>query len=216
MRAMILAGGLSTRLYPLTKAVPKPCVPVGGEPISGHVMRWLASHGYDEVAINVFYLADAVRAAFGDGSRYGVALHYLDEPELTGSAGALKQMEGWFDGTFVVVGCDEFPCSDSNSVSFKVDDSWFHDARHFILHGTPFRPDAVAAAVPPVVNKCEVTYYGWRWRPISRTIDLWPRLLEAQCVPINLDNGNPISKIDGMPTTPAPAPAVTAPAASPK
>jgi NDP-sugar pyrophosphorylase family protein len=75
-------------------------------------MRWLASHGYDEVAINIFYLADAVRAAFGDGSRFGVTLQYLVEPELTGSAGGLKQMEGWFDQTFVVVGCDDLTNAD--------------------------------------------------------------------------------------------------------
>lgn len=112
MRAMILAGGLSTRLYPLTKDVPKPCVPVAGEPVSGHVMRWLAHHGFDEIAINVYYHAEAVRAAFGDGSRYGVKLHYLHEKELTGSAGALKQMDGWFDETFVVVGCDDLTDAD--------------------------------------------------------------------------------------------------------
>jgi mannose-1-phosphate guanylyltransferase len=112
MRAMILAGGMSTRLYPLTKEVPKPLVPVANEPISGNVMRWLSSHGYDEIAINVFYLAEKVEAAFGDGSRYGVKLHYLREPELTGSAGGLKQMEGWFDDTFVVVGCDDLTDAD--------------------------------------------------------------------------------------------------------
>ncbi len=116
MRAMILAGGMSTRLYPLTKQVPKPIVPVAGEPISGHVMRWLSSFGYDEVAINVFYLAELVQNTFGDGSRYGVKLHYLHERELTGSAGALKQMEGWFDGTFVVVGCDDLTDADLASL----------------------------------------------------------------------------------------------------
>jgi mannose-1-phosphate guanylyltransferase len=112
MRAMILAGGMSTRLYPLTKQVPKPIVPVVGEPISGHVMRWLSSFGYDEIAINVFYLAEFVERTFGDGSRFGVHLHYLRERELTGSAGALKQMEGWFDSTFVVVGCDDLTNAD--------------------------------------------------------------------------------------------------------
>jgi NDP-sugar pyrophosphorylase family protein len=109
---MILAGGMSTRLYPLTKQVPKPIVPVVGEPISGHVMRWLSSFGYDEIAINVFYLAELVERTFDDGSRYGVHLHYLRERELTGSAGALKQMEGWFDSTFVVVGCDDLTNAD--------------------------------------------------------------------------------------------------------
>ncbi len=116
MRAMILAGGMSTRLYPLTKQVPKPIVPIAGEPISGHVMRWLSSFGYDEVAINVFYLAELVESAFGDGSRYGVHLHYLREPHLTGSAGALKQMDGWFDSTFVVVGCDDLTNADLASL----------------------------------------------------------------------------------------------------
>jgi mannose-1-phosphate guanylyltransferase len=116
MRAMILAGGMSTRLYPLTKQVPKPIVPVAGEPISGHVMRWLSSHGYDEVAINVFYLAELVEQTFADGSRFGVKLHYLREPELTGSAGGLKQMEGWFDSTFVVVGCDDLTNADLASL----------------------------------------------------------------------------------------------------
>ena len=116
MRSMILAGGMSTRLYPLTKQVPKPLVPIANEPISGNVMRWLSSFGYDEVAINVFYLAEAVEAAFGDGSGYGVKLHYLHESELTGSAGALKQMEGWFDQTFVVVGCDDLTDADLASL----------------------------------------------------------------------------------------------------
>lgn len=116
MRAMILAGGMSTRLYPLTKQVPKPIVPVAGEAISGHVMRWLTSFGYDEVAINVFYLAELVERTFGDGSRFGVKLHYLHERELTGSAGALKQMEGWFDSTFVVVGCDDLTDADLGSL----------------------------------------------------------------------------------------------------
>jgi len=104
---MILAGGMSTRLYPLTRAVPKPLVPVAGEPITAHVIRWLASFGYDEIAINVYYLADQIKARFGDGSAFGVKLRYLDEAELMGSAGALKPLESFFTEPFVVVGCDD-------------------------------------------------------------------------------------------------------------
>jgi len=92
---MILAGGMSTRLYPLTKQVPKPLVPVAGEPITAHIMRWLQSFGYTDLAINVHYLADRIEAAFGDGSRYGVKLNYLHEAELMGSAGALKPLESF-------------------------------------------------------------------------------------------------------------------------
>jgi len=104
---MLLAGGMSTRLYPLTRQVPKPLVPVAGEPISAQILRYLHSYGIEDVAINVHYHADQIREAFGDGSSYGVRLHYLDEPKLMGSAGAVKQMEDFFsDGTFVVIGCD--------------------------------------------------------------------------------------------------------------
>ena len=111
-KAMILAGGMSTRLYPLTKQVPKPLVPVVGEPISAHIMRWLASFGYTDVAMNVHYLSESIESAFGDGSRYGVRLNYLNEAELMGSAGAIKPLQSFFDGTFVVVGCDDL--SDAN------------------------------------------------------------------------------------------------------
>jgi len=104
---MLLAGGMSTRLYPLTRQLPKPLVPVAGEPVSAHILRYLHSYGIDDVAINVHYHAEQIQEAFGDGSRYGVRLHYLVEPELMGSAGAVKQMQQFFsDGTFIVIGCD--------------------------------------------------------------------------------------------------------------
>jgi NDP-sugar pyrophosphorylase family protein len=108
LKAMILAGGMSTRLYPLTKEVPKPLVPIAGEPNSGHLMRYLRSFGIEEIAINVHYLADRIVEAFGDGSQYGVKLHYLHERVLLGSAGGVKQMQSFLgDDTFVVIGCDE-------------------------------------------------------------------------------------------------------------
>jgi NDP-sugar pyrophosphorylase family protein len=108
MKAMLLAGGLSTRLYPLTKTVPKPLVPVAGVPNAIHLINYLKSFGYDEIAINVHYLADAITRTLGDGSAFGVRLEYLHEATLMGSAGALKPMEHFFgNDTFVVVGCDD-------------------------------------------------------------------------------------------------------------
>jgi NDP-sugar pyrophosphorylase family protein len=103
---MILAGGLSTRLYPLTKTVPKALVPIAGEPIAAHVARYLRSFGIDEIAINVHYHAEQIEARLGTGAEFGVTFHYLREPVLLGSAGAVKQMEGFFNQTFVVIGCD--------------------------------------------------------------------------------------------------------------
>ena len=108
MRAMILAGGLSTRLYPLTKQVPKPLVPVVGSPNAVHLMRYLTSYGFNEIAINVHYLADMILESLGDGSAYGARIEYLHEKELLGSAGAVKQMQEFLGGdSFVVIGCDD-------------------------------------------------------------------------------------------------------------
>jgi len=105
---MILAGGLSTRLYPLTKQVPKPLVPVAGEPNAVHLIRYLKSYGFDEIAINVHYHADMIARKLGDGSDFGVRLEYLHEAVLLGSAGAVKQMQRFFGSDpFVVVGCDD-------------------------------------------------------------------------------------------------------------
>src|ERR1700724_3188294 len=107
MRGMILAGGLSTRLYPLTLDLPKPLVPVLDRPVVDHIIDYLASHGVDDIVINVHYFAEAVEAYIGDGSRWNVRITYLREPKLMGSAGALKQVESRFTSTFVVIGCDD-------------------------------------------------------------------------------------------------------------
>ena len=108
MKAMILAGGLSTRLYPLTRQVPKPLVPIADIPNAVHLIGYLRAAGITEIAINVHYLASRIEAALGDGSQFGVRLEYLYEEELLGSAGAVKQMAAFFgDEDFVVVGCDD-------------------------------------------------------------------------------------------------------------
>ena len=105
---MILAGGMSTRLYPLTKQVPKPLVPVAGIPNAVHLIAYLKQYGCEEIAINVHYLADQITQRLGDGSQFGVRLTYLHEEVLLGSAGAVKQMEAFLkDDDFVVVGCDD-------------------------------------------------------------------------------------------------------------
>jgi len=104
---MILAGGLSTRLYPLTLALPKPLVPVLDRPVVAHVLEYLRAHDVAQLALNVHYFAAAVESFVGDGSPFGVSVTYLREAQLMGSAGAVKQMESFFDGTFIVIGCDD-------------------------------------------------------------------------------------------------------------
>ncbi len=112
MRGMILAGGLSTRLYPLTLDVPKTLVPVLNVPVVSHVIGYLSRHGVDDIVINVHYFAQAVERYIGDGSRWNVRMSYLREPQLMGSAGAVKQVEDRFEETFVVIGCDDITTID--------------------------------------------------------------------------------------------------------
>jgi NDP-sugar pyrophosphorylase family protein len=107
MKGMILAGGLSTRLYPLTLDLPKPLVPVLDRPVVAHVIEYLRSFGVDDLAINVHYFEKAVRTFVGDGSAWNVRIFYLHEPELMGSAGAVRQVADRFSETFVVIGCDD-------------------------------------------------------------------------------------------------------------
>ena len=103
-RAMILAAGKGTRLWPLTARIPKAMVSVGGRPLLEHTVELLREHGVRDIAINLHAHADVIAEHFGDGSRFGVRLTYSFEPQLLGTAGAVKKLEEFFkDGTFYVV-----------------------------------------------------------------------------------------------------------------
>jgi MurNAc alpha-1-phosphate uridylyltransferase len=80
MKAMLLAAGRGERLRPLTDRTPKPLLSVGGEPLAAHQLRALAAAGVRDIVMNVAWLADDIRAALGDGARWGVTIHYSAEP----------------------------------------------------------------------------------------------------------------------------------------
>src|SRR5215207_10443349 len=104
MRAMILAAGYGTRLWPLTIDRAKPAIPFMGKPLVGYVAEYLARYGCDEVAVNLHHRPDSVRRALGDGSRFGVRLQYVEEPVILGTSGALDNTREFFEHeTFVVV-----------------------------------------------------------------------------------------------------------------
>jgi mannose-1-phosphate guanylyltransferase len=106
-RAMIMAAGLGTRLYPLTRTTPKPMVPVVNRPVMEHMLALLVRHGVTEVAANLHYYPDDIRSYFGDGSGFGVRLHFNYEVELLGTAGGVGAFRGLLaDGTFLVMSGD--------------------------------------------------------------------------------------------------------------
>ncbi len=107
MKAMALAAGKGTRLFPLTGEIPKPLAPVVDTPIIGHIFGLLAAHGIDEVHVNVHYLADALLEAYGEESlTNGMKIRLNREEELLGTAGGVKRLADRFGDTFVVVSGD--------------------------------------------------------------------------------------------------------------
>ncbi len=103
MRAVVLAAGLGTRLRPLTEFVPKPLLPVGGQPLIAHTLARLEAAGCEAAAINLYHLGDRIRERLGPA--YGkMPLAYSEERELLGTLGALGPLrEFWRDAEVVVV-----------------------------------------------------------------------------------------------------------------
>jgi len=97
LTAVVMAGGLGTRLRPLTETLPKPMLPVGDRPVMEHVVEQLQKVGISRVSITTHYKPEAIKAHFGDGRRFGLEIDYVNEEEPLGTAGALgllKQPEG--------------------------------------------------------------------------------------------------------------------------
>src|SRR5215210_4663403 len=105
MKAMILAAGFGTRLFPLTIDRTKPAIPFLGKPLVGYVAEYIAGFGIKDIVVNLHHQPDSVIRALGDGSGYGVHIDYTREvPDILGTAGALDNARGLLeDDTFVVV-----------------------------------------------------------------------------------------------------------------
>jgi NDP-sugar pyrophosphorylase family protein len=104
VRAIVLSAGYGTRLWPLTEDRTKPAIPILGKPLVGYVAEYLAGYGIDEIVVNLHHRPDSVRRALGDGGRFGVKLHYVEEPVILGTSGALDNTRTFFEHeTFVVV-----------------------------------------------------------------------------------------------------------------
>ncbi|HYL06574.1 MAG TPA: NDP-sugar synthase [Thermoanaerobaculia bacterium] len=97
VRALVLAAGLGMRLRPLTGNMPKPLLPVLGEPILGHTLRRLAAAGCEAAAINLHHRGDQIRRALGNVLE-GMPLTWSEEPQLLGTLGALQPLAGFFAG----------------------------------------------------------------------------------------------------------------------
>lgn len=106
MQAVILAGGLGTRLRPITNSIPKVMVLVNGKPFLQHQMEYLKRFGLNNFLIFAAYLGEKIQDYFGDGTRYGLNIEYSFEKEPMGTAGALKNAERKLEDTFLLLNGD--------------------------------------------------------------------------------------------------------------
>ena len=103
MKAVILAGGLGTRLQPYTTFVPKPMLPLGEKPLLEHLIEWLKKNGIKTTVLCVSYLRKTIEDYFEDGERFGMDIEYAVAGKPLATAGQLKTAEQFIDDSFVCV-----------------------------------------------------------------------------------------------------------------
>lgn len=106
VKGIIMAGGIGSRLKPLTCSLPKPMVPVLNRPIMEYTVELLKKYGIEEIGVTLQYLPGAIQDYFGNGSDWGVNLYYFLEDVPLGTAGSVKNTGNFLDETFVVVSGD--------------------------------------------------------------------------------------------------------------
>jgi mannose-1-phosphate guanylyltransferase len=145
MKAMILAAGLGTRMRPLTDHCPKPLLPLLLQPMLDHILAQLPRHGIRDVIINLHHHADQLARWLGDGSRWGVHLSLSYEPEILGTAGALKRVEPLLrDAPFLVLNADVLIDMDLQAL-------WHWHCQRQALVTMVLRPDPAARSYGAVI-----------------------------------------------------------------
>jgi N-acetyl-alpha-D-muramate 1-phosphate uridylyltransferase len=133
---MILAAGRGERMRPLTLVKPKPLLEAGGAPLIAHHLRALQAAGFEDVVVNLSWLGDQIRAALGDGTGYGVRLHYSDEgPEpLETGGGIFRALPLLGEGPFLVLNGDVWTDIDWSQLHDRLA---AHDLAHLVLVPNP-------------------------------------------------------------------------------
>lgn len=103
MRAMVLCAGYGLRLGEHTRHTPKAMLRLAGLPLLEYILRHLARHGFDEIAVNLHFLPETIREYFGDGRSCGCQLTYVEEAELLGTAGSVRRMAEFLAGGIFLV-----------------------------------------------------------------------------------------------------------------
>jgi len=142
VKAFLLAAGEGRRLGKVTAHRPKPMLEVGGRPILEYNVRLLAQHGIRELIINLHHCPETITRHFGDGTRLGVRITYLQEPTLLGTSGAVKNAADLLRGPFLVMYGDNLTNCD---LSRLID---FHNIKHGVTTIALFhRENAISSGI---------------------------------------------------------------------
>jgi len=172
----ILAGGLATRLRPLTETIPKSLVEIGGRPFVEYQIELLRAHGLTEIVLLVGYLGEQIEAALGDGSRYDVRLRYAyDGPHLLGTGGALRRAMPLLGEAFFVLYGDTYLVCDYEAIQRAFIEqskaglmAVFHNCNQWDRSNVVFH------------NACVVAYDKHTPTPVMEYIDYGVGLLRAE------------------------------------
>lgn len=115
-KAVILAGGLGTRLRPFTEVIPKPLLPIGEKAVLEIQIEHFKLHGFDEIYLATNYKSEYIEGFFGDGSRYGIKLFVSKEKEPLGTAGPLSLLQDRLTEPFIVMNGDILSSIDFSSL----------------------------------------------------------------------------------------------------
>jgi mannose-1-phosphate guanylyltransferase len=138
-QVVILAGGLGTRLRPVTETTPKVMINILGKPFLEHKLNQIKNFGINDVVLCVGYLGNLIKDYFGNGTKFGVNIEYAYEKELLGTAGAIKNTEAFIvKSPFVVINGDTY-----SNINLK-DLSFFHQ-----IHAYPITM-AITSATNPI------------------------------------------------------------------
>ncbi len=105
--AVILAGGVGTRLQPITFEIPKPLVLVHDRTLLEHQFDLFKKHGIKNIVLSIGYKGDKIKHAIGDGRRFGVNVTYIEEAKPLGTGGPLRLAKPYITGTFITENSDE-------------------------------------------------------------------------------------------------------------
>jgi len=159
-RVVIQAGGKGSRLYPYTKVLPKPLMPIGDIPILEIVIRQLAAQGFRDLTITLGHLGDMIRLCCGDGSRWGVRISYIVESQPLGTIGPLKLVKG-LDRPFLVMNGDLL-----TDLDFAAFFRWHQQGDALLSIATYMKPVNISLGVLDVNEERRVV--GFREKPTLR------------------------------------------------